>query len=305
MWSMILKERAVPLELRILKLLDARTELEEKEKKYLHNKAKGYEGEKMFDLFTGKLSLPSYLLYDLLLESNNSTFQIDTLMITQDPLFLFEVKNYEGDFYYEDRRFFSLTTKKEIQNPLLQLERCESLLRSLLQSLGYRMMIESYVIFINSKFHLYQSPLNQPIIYPNQLPDFMSRLNRRSSTVNGRHKGLAEKLISLHQTESPYDKYSKYTIDRIKKGLICAMCLSFNVSICDRYLRCGACGHCEGIDAAVIRAAEEIKLLYPHEKITTSLVFDWCERIDSKKTIRRVLKQNLISNGKTKGLFYE
>jgi len=304
MWSMILKERAVPLELRILKLLDARTELEEKEKKYLHNKAKGYEGEKMFDLFTGKLSLPSYLLYDLLLESNNSTFQIDTLMITQDPLFLFEVKNYEGDFYYEDRRFFSLTTKKEIQNPLLQLERCESLLRSLLQSLGYRMMIESYVIFINSKFHLYQSPLNQPIIYPNQLPDFMSRLNRRSSTVNGRHKGLAEKLISLHQTESPYDKYSKYTIDRIKKGLICAVCHAFEVFCFGRHLQCGVCGYQEGIDSAVLRCVREIQLLYPNEKITTNLVFEWCGGIITKQPIGRVLKQNFCAQGVKNHTYY-
>ncbi|PFO07179.1 nuclease [Bacillus sp. AFS076308] len=302
---MILKDRPEPLELRILKLLDARTELEEKEKKYLHNKAKGYEGEKMFDLLTGKLNPPSYLLHDLLLESNNSKFQIDTLMIRQDPIYLFEVKNYEGDFNYENGRFYSLAIKKEIKNPLLQLERCESLLRQLLQSLGYHLTIEAYVIFINPKFHLYQSPMNKPIIYPNQLPDFMCKLNRKSSTLNGRHKSLAEQLVSMHQTESPYEKYSKYSIDMLKKGIICAVCHSFDVSSFDKHVQCQVCGHCEGLDSAVLRAVGEIKLLYPNEKITTNLVFEWCESIDSKKTIRRVLKQNLICNGKTKGLFYE
>ncbi|ULT56299.1 NERD domain-containing protein [Neobacillus drentensis] len=302
---MILKDRPEPLELRLLKLLDARTVLEEKEKKSLHNKAKGYEGEKVFDLLTEKLAPPSYLLHDLLLESNNSQFQMDSLMIRQGPIYLFEVKNFEGDFYYENGRFYSLTSNKEIKNPLLQLERCESLLRQLLQSLGYRMAIEAYVIFINPKFHLYQSPMNQPIVYPNQLPDFMSKLNRKSSTLNGHHKSLAEQLVSMHQTESPYEKYSKYSIDRLKKGVICGGCHSFGVSINDRYLQCRVCGHREGIDAAVVRAVEEIRLLYPHERITTNLVFEWCESIDSKKTIRRVLKQNLVCNGKTKGLFYE
>lgn len=302
---MILKDRPEPLELKILKLLNARTVLEEKEKKYLHNKAKGYEGEKMFDLLTGKLDPPSYFLNDLFLESNNSKFQIDTLMIRQEPIYLFEVKNFEGDFYYENGRFYSLASQKEIKNPLLQLERCESLLRQLLQSLGYRMTIEAVVIFINPRFHLYQAPMNNPIIYPNQLPDFMSKLNRKSSTLNGRHKSLAEQLVSLHQPESPYEKYSKYSIDMLKKGVICGACRSFGVSINDRYLQCPVCGHREGIDAAVVRAVEEIRLLYPHEKITTNLVFEWCEGIDSKKTIRRVLKQNLICNGKTKGLFYE
>ncbi|MEH7418934.1 nuclease-related domain-containing protein [Neobacillus drentensis] len=90
----------------------------------------------MFDLLTGKLTPPNYLLNDLLLESNDSKFQIDSLMIRQEPLLLFEVKNYKGDFNYENGRFYSLASNKEIKNPLLQLERCESLLRQLLQSLG-------------------------------------------------------------------------------------------------------------------------------------------------------------------------
>ena len=301
---MILKDRPEPLELRLLKLLDARTELEEKEKKYLHNKAKGYEGEKMFDLLTGKLDPPSYLLHDLLLESNNSKFQIDTLMIRQDSLFLFEVKNFEGDFYYENGRFYSLATNKEIKNPLLQLERCESLLRQLLQSLGYRMAIEAYVIFINPKFHLYQSPMNKPIIYPNQLPDFMCKLNRKSSTLNGRHKSLAEQLVSMHQTESPYEKYSKYSFDILKKGIICAVCHSFDVSCFDRHVQCQVCGHCEGLDPAVLRAAEEIRLLYPKEKLTTKLVFEWCNGIISKQPIGRILRQKFCVQGSKKYTFY-
>ncbi|MCM3725047.1 NERD domain-containing protein [Neobacillus cucumis] len=301
---MILKDRPEPLELRILKLLDARTELEEKEKKYLHSKAKGYEGEKMFDLLTGKLDPPSYLLYDLLLESNNSKFQIDTLMIRQDPIYLFEVKNYEGDFNYENGRFYSLAIKKEIKNPLLQLERCESLLRQLLQSLGCHLTIEAYVIFINPQFHLYQSPLNKPIIYPNQLPDFMCKLNRKSSTLNGRHKSLAEQLVSMHQTESPYEKYSNYSFDRLKKGIICAVCHSFSVSRYDRHLQCDVCGYCEGIDPAVLRAVAEIKVLYPNEKLTTNLVFEWCNGIISKQPIGRILRQNFCAHGNRKYTFY-
>jgi len=302
---MILKDRPEPLELRILKLLDARTVLEEKEKKYLHNKAKGYEGEKMFDLLTGKLAPPSYLLNDLFLESNNSKFQIDTLMIRQEPIYLFEVKNFEGDFYYENGRFYSLAAQKEIKNPLLQLERCESLLRQLLQSLGYRMAIEALVIFINPKFHLYQAPMNNPIIYPNQLPDFMSKLNRKSSTLTGRHKSLAEQLVSLHLPESPYEKYAKYSIDRLKKGVICAACHSFEVFCYDRHVQCQICGHCESLDSTVLSAVGEIQLLYPNEKITTNLVFEWCNGIISKQSIGRILKQNFCAHGIKKYTYYD
>lgn len=302
---MIFKERSESLELKFLRSLDVRAELIETDRRRFHNLAKGYEGEVLFDSLTEKLQCDNFLLNDLLLEYSGNKFQIDTLMITQDPLYLFEVKNYEGDFYYENGMFRSLASKKEIQNPLLQLERCQSLLRQLLQSIWIRLTIEAYVIFINPRFHLYQSPLNKPIIYPNQLPDFLKKLNRKSSTLSGRHKGLAEQLVSMHQIESPYEKYAKYTINKVKKGFICGVCGSFHVSFCGRHLQCEVCGHLEGLDAAVLRMVEEIRLLYPNEKITTNLVFDWCEVIGSKQAIARILKQNFSVRGNKRHTYYE
>jgi hypothetical protein len=298
------KTRFERLESKILRLLDARMELTEKEKINLHNLTKGHEGEVIFDRLTEKLECQSYLLNDLLLDLNGSKFQIDTLMITQDPLYLFDVKNYEGDYLYENGRFYSLPVKKEIKNPLLQLERCSSLLRQLLQSLGFHITVEAYVIFINPRFHLYQSPLNKPIIYPNQLPDFISKLNRKSSTLSGRHKNLAEQLVSMHQVDSPYERLPKYNYKSFKKGNSCGLCHSFKVSICDRHLHCEVCGHKEGIDSAVLRGVEEIRLLFPNEKLTTNLVFEWCGGVISKQTIGRILRQNFCAQGIKKYTFY-
>jgi len=147
---MSFKSRSEPVEVIILRLLNARMSLVEKDKQHFYNLVKGYEGEVMFDSLTEKLHCQSYILNDLLLESNGSKFQIDSIMLTQEPLYLFEVKNYEGDFYFENERFYTISKKeKEIKNPLQQLERSESLLRQLLQNLGYRIPIEAYVVFIN------------------------------------------------------------------------------------------------------------------------------------------------------------
>jgi len=147
---MSFKSRSEPVEVIILRLLNARMSLVEKDKQHFYNLVKGYEGEVMFDSLIEKLHCQSYILNDLLLESNGSKFQIDSIMLTQEPLYLFEVKNYEGDFYFENERFYTISKKeKEIKNPLQQLERSESLLRQLLQNLGYRIPIEAYVVFIN------------------------------------------------------------------------------------------------------------------------------------------------------------
>ena len=60
--------------------------------------------------------------------------------------------------------------------------------------------MEAHLVFINPEFALYQTPLDQPIILPNQLNRFMKKLNKTTSKLTSKHTQLAEKLISLHQT---------------------------------------------------------------------------------------------------------
>lgn len=99
--KMIAKPRKEPAELSILKLLDVRMNLSSVEKRYYFNLKKGYEGELQFDSLVEKLECDCLVLNDLLLKVNNTTFQIDSLIITADALYFFEIKNYEGDYYYE------------------------------------------------------------------------------------------------------------------------------------------------------------------------------------------------------------
>ena len=156
---MCYKPRFEPVEAIILRILIARLSLAEDRKHRFHNLVKGFEGEVMFDSLTEKLQCQSYILNDLLLESNGSKFQIDSMILTQEPLFFFEVKNYKGDYYFENDRFYSISKKeKEIKNPLQQLERSESLLRQLFQYSEFRIPIEAYVVFINPEFHCFQAP---------------------------------------------------------------------------------------------------------------------------------------------------
>ncbi|MCL6573119.1 MAG: NERD domain-containing protein [Bacillus sp. (in: Bacteria)] len=291
------KSRFEPDELKILRVLNTLMDFTAKEKQYYLNLEKDFEGEVMFDLLTEELQSDCFIINDLLLEFNNTIFQIDTLIIFQEALSLFEVKNYEGDFYYQSERFYT-KSGTEIKNPLLQLERSESLLRQLLQKLGLNLPIVANVVFINPEFTLYQAPLNEPIIFPNQLNHFMKKLDKNPSKLNERHRRLADKLVSLHLPESPYTRLPPYHYDRLKKSMICGECHSFSISIGERKIVCNECGCEEGVESAVMRSVEELKLLFPDKRITTNVVYEWCRVVESKKTIRRILKQNYIAIGK-------
>ncbi|MBU8879992.1 NERD domain-containing protein [Bacillus sp. FJAT-29790] len=294
---MVIKPRFEPVELKILRCLNTRMDLSVKEKQYYINLEKGYEGERIFDDLLKNLSNEWIILNDLLFESNHTIFQIDSLLISPKTIYLFEVKNYEGDFYINAEKWYTLSGN-EIKNPLLQLTRSESLLRQLLQDLGLNFSIEAYIIFINPEFTLFQAPLNLPIIFPSQLNRFMKKLNMSSSKLNGKHAKLAEQLVSAHLDESPYSRLPAYDYDQLQKGMTCRLCNSFMTR--EKKLVCKECGCKENIESAVMRSVEQYKLLFPVRKITTNAIHEWCGVIESKLTIRKILTKNynLLGHGK-------
>lgn len=299
----ILKVRSEPAELTILKCLNKRMELSEKDKEILYNLQKGFEGEVMFDSLTERLDLDCYIINDLLLMANNTLFQIDTMIICQNTIYVYEVKNNEGDLHFKRDRFLR-KSGKEIKNPLEQLKRCLSLLRQLLHSLGYSIPLEGNVVFINPECTIYQSPLDEPIIYPNQVKRYLRNFNKTPSQLYGMHKKLADQLIKLHIEKSPFSRVPVYTFDQQKKGITCASCDSFEISIEGNKCLCCHCGHEEDVESAVIRNAREYMLLFPDRKITTNAIFEWCGVIDSKKRISRILGRNFEIVGVTKGTYF-
>ena len=305
---MFIKPRYESVELRVLRSLNNRLELADKKRNYYLNFEKGYAGEKKFDEWMGGFFRDNWLiLNDLLLENKNSVFQIDSLLITSQKIYLFEIKNYDGDFYIEDNKWYTFSGT-EINNPFSQLERCESSFKALLHEIGYNILIEPYVIFINPNFFLYQAPQKSPLIFPSQLNKLKNNLLMNKSPLNKRHFRIAEKLTSLHLKESPYTRLPKYEYNMLEKGVTCKVCYSFvdHISIekGKKIIVCKNCSYKESINSAVLRSTLEYKLLFPDRKITTNDIFDWCKEINSKRAIRRILANRYKHTGHGKYSYF-
>lgn len=295
---MFLKSRSESLELKLLRSLHTRTNLPEKSKRYYFNLEKGYEGELIFDEWLRKLPTSYLIINDLLLEHKNSYFQIDSLVISQKKINLFEVKNFHGDYYIDSGRWYIVENREEVNNPLLQMTRCETMLRTLLQNIAPDFTIEPYLVFVNPEFTLYEAPLNPPIIFPNQINRFMKSLNTPKRT-EGNLK-LSEFLVSSHLSKSPFTHVPKYDYDQLKKGITCRSCFSSKTSIDETICTCGKCGYKEDIEDSILRSVDEFQLLFPDKRITTSSVYDWCKEVKSMKSIRRILlkKYKRVGHGK-------
>jgi hypothetical protein len=302
---MLVKSRVESLKIVLLRLINARMHLSEKEFSNYTYLKKGYEGEIKSDLWLEELSEDWLVIHDLLLEYNNSKFQIDTLLISHDKIYLLDVKNFEGDYYVEgDKWYRSMSKKKEVKNPVHQLERCETLLRAFLRDLGYNVPLESYLIFINPEFHLYLTSINPSLVFHSQTNRFLKKLNSRPVKLNKRHLKLAEQLVSLHKVEPPYPRLPAYQYEWLEKGILCLLCFCFFTEIQGSRLTCGHCGYTEGVESAVLRSVTELTLLFPDRKITTKIVQDWCKIIKSEKTIRRILLKNYKLNRNGRSSYY-
>jgi hypothetical protein len=299
---MFKKTRSIPLELIILRILNYRTVLSDKEKLQLSNSEKGYEGEVKFDSLIQNLN--TLVINDLLLEVGDTLFQIDTLIIFYERIYLIDVKYFEGEYCY-DSGMFKTITGIEKKDPMLQLNRCHSLLRQLLQKFGYNFPIDSFLVFINPDFTLFQPTQNPQIILPTQVHSFIKKLNMMTSKLNDRHDKLADLLVCLHKTENPYVRLPAYNYEMLQKGMTCGSCHSFDVSVSRTKITCGNCGCMERVEAAVLRQVDELRILFPDIKITNKLIYEWCKVIASTKTIRRILKKNFKAIGNTKESYYE
>lgn len=298
---MILKQRYESKELLILRALNVRMSVSEKERNYYLNLEKGFVGEQQFDLLLDSLPTEHYIvIHDFIYEISNTFFQIDTILISGNTIYIFEVKNFEGDFYIEKERWYSVTSENEIKNPLLQLQRCETLFRRLLKELGFVGTIKPYLIFINPEFHLFHAPRNLQIISPTQLNRFLNGIKHNQSFITNQDRIISEKLLTIYLQESPYSRVPNYTYEQLKKGIYCPKCYSFF----RESLLCSKCGYYETLTAAVNRQVLEYNLLFPNEKITTNVVYEWCGGIYSKKVIRTILSRNFISNGFGKAFYF-
>ncbi|MGG1675589.1 nuclease-related domain-containing protein [Neobacillus sp. NRS-1170] len=301
---MVKKPLTKTAELIILGILNTRMDLpKDARQKYL-SLEKGYEGEVKFNSLSEKLGCECLILNGLLFKVKDTKFQIDSMIISQPKIFMNEVKNFEGEYYYENEKFYSINGS-ERKDPLIQLKRCSSLLRQLLQDLGVYMPIEPWVVHINPEFTLYQAPRYESIILPTKINSYMRKLDMTPSILNGKHEKLADKLISLHIEEPPYPRLPPYHYNQMRKGVTCALCNSFSIFVRGHKCVCGDCGHEELVEAAVLRCVEELRLLFPEMKITTSAVLDWCQVFESRKRISRILGKNFKIIGDHRWVIYE
>ncbi|TQS76198.1 NERD domain-containing protein [Ornithinibacillus gellani] len=280
-----------------LETLSKRTSLTIEQQQMLDRLVNGHLGElQLFDKLSNGLSCNPISLYNLLLKVNHSEYQMDGLLIFQHEIILLEVKNFQGDYLIENNNWYTLS-KEEIKNPLHQLHRAKLLLQQLLQKNQTPMNIRPYLVFVHPNFHLYQAPVNIPVIFPGQLERFIKKLQHLPCEIHKRHHELATFLESQHLPASAFEINLTYDYHQLKKGIFCDRCDGPMILGIPSKYQCTRCNHTKSFDAAILKSVFEFHTLFPDKKITTRAIAEWTNNQASLYKIRKVLSANFSTEG--------
>ncbi|WLD93045.1 NERD domain-containing protein [Alkalihalobacillus sp. AL-G] len=299
---MFVNERIEPLELTNLRFLKTRMKLPDKYYYQYRRLQRGFEGEQAFDEMMKKKPGNFLVVRNLLLELNNTKFQIDSAIIFRNRNLLVDVKNYEGDYSIDGDNWYA-NPDEEINNPLSQLKRSDTLFRKLLKSIGYSTSIDSRLVFVNPHFFLYNAQRNHPIIFPSQIDRFLDKLALKTANLTEKQHKLAKHLLEIQADEKRFMQLPDYTYTQLTKGIRCSACNLFYDIRKGKKVICQNCGCIEDVQTSVMRSVKELNILFPDKQITTNIIKDWC-KIVSLRTIQRILTQNFEQVGHGKSTYY-
>lgn len=284
----------------MLEYLQHRKKLSHNELAQLETSIKGFSGEmKFYDLVT-TVNAAGKFLFDFLLINQGTECQIDCVHINNNTLTMYEVKNFSGDFFIHEDKWYLVSNKKEIRNPLIQLQRSEFLLRNLLKQKHPNLIIKAYLVFVHESFMLYQTPLGYPAVFPSQLTRFQQSITTNQTYISQQTKNITNTLTSLHIGESKYAKLPEFSYAELQKGILCSVNCGEFLQYSKQKLICTTCKQTKSIQTALTDAITEFRILFPDRKITTGQIYDWCKGLISKNTIQYYLftNFNMIKNGK-------
>ena len=222
----------------------------------------GYIGEKEFSEILNEQKSETWL-HDLQFKNYNQV-QLDFIVVTDEAIIQFEIKNYTGDYYYENGKLFR-STGYVAKDLIHQFEVSDKTLKRIVKKYKIDRKVISYIVFINPTFTLYgdlRSRINI-LLYSelHKLKDMFGANFKYDENV-----WICKKLKSLHQPFiTSYLYFEKVEFSKVIGGLKCISCNKiiepseiFNVR---KYVKCKKCGTISSRYSIVLQSLKELYLL--------------------------------------------
>lgn len=235
-------------------------------------------------------------------------FECDFILLTYSGIHLFEIKNYNGHFVYEND---DCTLNKRVlsDNPITQTKRNFRKLKSIIHKINPNINVTGTLVFIGEHNSVeINSPVSDiTIVERNQFRDYIFKLveseNYQPQSIN------FDRIIAQLEKYEDVNYFVPEALDtpsmeKIRKGIYCASCQSFNLAISKLYINCN-CGYKESRESGTLRTICEYSVLTMKGQITLGEVFDFINGQASERYLITIMKKHFRRNVKGKYTYYD
>lgn len=283
--------------------------LDKKMERDHYNSSEGYVGEaENFSWFKqfGSEFWHYYLNYWF---NHGKLMEADMIVIAENRWLVVEVKNYKGLFEYKNGECF-INGRLMSDNQVTKMNHRVNRIRHMAAEVNPEIEVIGAMVFINEHSDvILESGNDFDVVMRNQLQRYIRKFREDThypmleQTMNRAHQ-----VLERHRDQSPFVPKSLLlkTFEKLRKGITCKTCDSFDVKLRYKQIECVSCGAKESKSEAVLRTAYQLRYLYfDHpEMVTRQNVYEFCGRLLSNKTISNSLGAKYNKVGSTNGLYY-
>lgn len=298
---MILRMRPKPLPLKTLEMLISRISKHHNERRKMEMelawRKKGYAGEQDVDKIVNRSFANQFtILHDVTLEHNGTSFQIDTIILTQYAIFISEIKNLSGTITF-DTLFKQLirsdgTRESGYSYPITQAENNYRNLREWLEGRHFYDIPIYYFVVISDPATVVKvtgdtEQIAKVVVHAAGLPGKVIQLNEQMKGGNLIQHNHIGKLILGECDEFKIDIHREYNFNRkdVLNGVHCPECGWLGMERIYNNWLCGNCG-CRSKDTHLKALNDYFTLVRPW--ITNSECMEFL-KINSRHTVSRIL----------------
>lgn len=239
----------------------------------------------------------------------HSPFEYDIVLLTRHCLQIFEVKNYTGNFTYENGACMENGRKMDF-DIIQQTRRNVIRMQRIFEHVPNPPKVKGALIFAGENN---QVKINSPVedIEILQLTDLYEYIKRLIEEENAHYSNPIdanevmshlEKLEVIHPY--PPEILSKSAIKKLRTGIQCARCGNFHLEQKKYYVIC-SCGYHESREEAIIRTACEYGVLRHGLNFTVGEILAFIDCQASSSYVRKIFKKHFKQTLNGRFTYYE
>lgn len=315
---MTVLKRNRPLSLRYLHALLPRISPTHTHFKDLQKEAairqKGFNGEVKLDYHLNMLAAEFTILHDITLTYYETTFQIDSLILSPFALYIIDSKSIDGTLHFNTNLQQLIQYHQGVETsykyPLTQLESIKFLLMKWLQVRKLAGLPIFYFVSIAEASSIFQVTGNEDYIrkivtYAEGIPHFIMRKNKQLSKISIAQPEVQKKITAaiIKERQDFYiDLAHKYDIKRddIAPGIVCKKCYQLQTTFQRGYWVCANCSYKD--KQAFQRGLRDYFILFGNG--ISNKEARWFLGVHNRSTATRILQRSKLTYQKQHKKWY-